>query len=57
MDASKNSFFPTSFGRRCFSRFENDSDLQKIYLTLFISKTSFYCRLLPSCSGIVKYEL
>ena len=33
------------------------SDLQIIYLMSLISKTSFCCRLLPSCSRIVKYEL
>ena len=37
--------------------FENESDLEIIYLTSLVSKVSFYCRLLPSCSSTVKYEL
>ena len=30
---------------------------QKKYLTSLISKTSFHCSLLPSCSRMVRYEL
>ena len=59
MEVSKKSVFPTSFGLRHFQwnlfSFENKSDLQISYLTSL--KTSFYSRLLPSCSRIVKYEL
>ena len=33
--------------------FENESDLQIIYLTSLISRTSFYYKLLPSFSRIV----
>ena len=61
MEVSNKSVFPTSFGRGRFQgnlfSFQNESDLHIIYLTSLISKTSFCCRLLPSCSGIVKYEL
>ena len=55
------SVFPTSFGRGRFQgnlfSFGKESDLQIIYLTSLVSKTSFCCRLLSSCSIIVKYEL
>ena len=52
---------PTSFGRgrsqeNLFS-FENENDLQVIHLISLISKTSFYCWLLPSGSTMVKYKL
>ena len=57
----KTSVFPTSFGRDRFQgnliSFGNESDLKIVYLTSLISITSFYCRLLPSCSRIVKYKL
>ena len=61
MEVSNKSVFPTSFGRgrlqgNLFS-FENESDLQIIYLTSLISKTSFYRWLLPDCSRMVKYQL
>ena len=61
MEVSKNSVFPTSF---CLSRLPGNlfscgigSDLEIICLTSLISKTSFYWRLLPSCSRIVKFGL
>ena len=61
MEVINKSVFRTSFGRGRFQEnlfsFENESDLQLIYLTSFISETSFYCRLLPSCNRMVKYEL
>ena len=57
MGVSKKSVFPTSFGRGRFEgnlfSFENESDLQIIYLTSLISRTSFYYKLLPSFSRIV----
>ena len=61
MEVSEKSVFATSFGRGPFQgnlfSFKNKIDLHIIYLTSLISKTSFYCRLLLSCSRIVKYEL
>ena len=46
MENCKKSVFPTSFGRSPFQgnlfSFENESDLQIIYLTSLISKTSFH---------------
>ena len=61
MEVSKKSVFPTSFGHGRFQgnllSFKNKSDLQIIYLMSLISKTSFYCRPLRSCSRMVKYEL
>ena len=61
MEVSNKSVFPTSFGRGRFQgnlfSFENESDSQIIYFTLLIIKTSFYCRLVPSSSRIVKFEL
>ena len=56
MKVSKKSVFPISFTRGRFQgnflSFENENDLQMIYLTSH--KASFLCRLLPSCSRIVK---
>ena len=59
MEVGKKSVFPTSFGRHLFKgiSFENERDLHIIYLTSIYSKTSLYCRLLPSCVRIVKYGL
>ena len=61
MEVSNRSVFPTSFDRGRFEgnlfSFENGSDLQIIYLTLLISKTSFYRCFLRDCSRMVKYEL
>ena len=60
MEASKKSVFPTSFSRGLFHRnlcsFENEIDLQIIYLMSLVSKTSFYCCVLSSCSRIIKFD-
>ena len=61
MEVIEKSVLATSFGRGPFQgnlfSFKNKIDLQIIYLTSLISETSFDCRLLLSCSRIVKYEL
>ena len=61
MEVSEKSVFPTSFGCDHFQEnlvsFENEINLLIIYLMSLISKTSFYSRLLPSCSRIIKYGL
>ena len=57
MEGSKKSLFSTSFDRGRLFPFENESDLQIIHSMSLIIKTSFYCRLLPSCSKIKNYGL